>query len=519
VHRDLKPANVLLRPGPDGERALLTDFGLARDVESEVTRVTRTGQFEGTPGYWAPEQAKGEVQAMGPATDVYGLGALLFACLTGRPPIEAASLQEYVYIALNQVAPSPRRLRPEVPEWLDALCRRCLAREPEERPPSAEEVARALATPPAAPAPAAGWGRLLALSTGGAVFALSLLAAALIESPSSGMEPSPPPLAPPSATEPSAPPTATVEAAPPEPRSATDVAMLRGLVTAARNLQGEGRHEAAASAWETVLAIVPGDGEAHAERGSCYQALRRYDEALEDYDQALRLGVKHSELYLQRGRTLRFMKRYEEALADLQRALDLSSGSAAVLYERGLCYLDMQRHDDALRELDRVLTLVPEFKAAHYLRARCKHALGRSADALADLEVALARRPDAPYAHALQARIYASQGRDGDAIAAYTRALGFRPGSSTRRELLLERADLYLAGGDPRTAQRDLSRLLADDPDNAALLARRGEALAGLGRHAEALADYDRALELGLPAERAEEVRALRAAAAAKAVE
>ena len=80
LHRDLKPGNVLLR----GNRALLTDFGLVLDDQRSVSRITATGVFQGTPGYWAPEQARGEIREQGPATDVYGLGAVLYACLTAQ---------------------------------------------------------------------------------------------------------------------------------------------------------------------------------------------------------------------------------------------------------------------------------------------------------------------------------------------------------------------------------------------------------------------------------------------------
>ena len=97
LHRDLKPDNVLMEDG----RALITDFGLAKDCrrEGETQRLTRSGVFLGSPGYWAPEQARGDPGAVGPATDVYGLGATLYAALACRPPIEGEGIFEIVTTA------------------------------------------------------------------------------------------------------------------------------------------------------------------------------------------------------------------------------------------------------------------------------------------------------------------------------------------------------------------------------------------------------------------------------------
>jgi predicted Zn-dependent protease len=139
VHRDIKPDNVLVRP--DGT-VVLTDFGLARDV-AVSSDLSKTGIFLGTPGYASPEQAAGEGKHVGPASDVYGLGALLFALLCGCPPWQGALL-EIVVATISEPAPSARASNPEVDPALDALCLRCMAKDPAERFAQGDALAEAL---------------------------------------------------------------------------------------------------------------------------------------------------------------------------------------------------------------------------------------------------------------------------------------------------------------------------------------------------------------------------------------
>jgi len=146
LHRDLKPDNVLCR----GDDVLLTDFGLVRDTASSRSGLTLKGALLGTPGYWAPEQAQGDSDLCGTPTDVYGLGAVLYACLTGRPPVLGKSLVDFLRTVRYMRLRSPRRLRPEVPDWLSALTMRCLRLVPHARP-SLEEILRDLDLGPDAP--------------------------------------------------------------------------------------------------------------------------------------------------------------------------------------------------------------------------------------------------------------------------------------------------------------------------------------------------------------------------------
>ena len=104
---------------------------------------TASGDILGTPNYMAPEQARGRGD-IGPATDVYSLGAMLYECLTGRPPFRAASVMETLQQVLEAAAPPPSQLRPELPLDLDAICLTCLEKEPSRRYPTAEALAEDL---------------------------------------------------------------------------------------------------------------------------------------------------------------------------------------------------------------------------------------------------------------------------------------------------------------------------------------------------------------------------------------
>ena len=140
LHRDIKPGNILL--DQKGEPHL-TDFGLARLIESEST-VTRTLEVLGTPSYMAPEQAAGNNAKLTNATDVYGLGAVLYQMLTGHPPFAGDTTYETIKLVLDTEPRQPRSLNPKIDRDLSTICLKCLEKDPKRRYSSALALAEDL---------------------------------------------------------------------------------------------------------------------------------------------------------------------------------------------------------------------------------------------------------------------------------------------------------------------------------------------------------------------------------------
>lgn len=176
VHRDLKPANILLacsdpihgvpfRSGSDNVvyyEPKISDFGLAKRLDKEVGQ-TLSGAIMGTPSYMAAEQAAGKSREIGPAADIYGLGAILYEMLTGRPPFKGETTLDTLQQVLSVEPVPPMQLHPKVPRDLQTICLKCLQKAPGSRYASAlalaEDLQRFLAGEPILARPVSAWER------------------------------------------------------------------------------------------------------------------------------------------------------------------------------------------------------------------------------------------------------------------------------------------------------------------------------------------------------------------------
>lgn len=338
VHRDLKPRNVMVKQ--DGTVTVL-DLGVASVMDTDTTRLTHTGSPIGSPAYMAPEQAMGG--AVGPYTDLYALGVLLHELLSGEVPFAGSTALGVLHRHLYEPPVPVRRIRPEVPEQLESLVLRLLAKDPQHRPASAQEVYENLAsllpargTPSGAPLdptrpflrPHAPW-------------------------PDRARTPAPQPAAP-------------VAAVPDKP----DVA---AAVDEVKRLLGEGR---ITQAVDILGAILPVAADQHGERSTVVRTLRKqYAATLMDDGQYRRALPELRRLADERAaeagqadpQALRFRYETAQCLEQLGEAAAALAEYRALLpyYENQYVAGDPQLAHDVRRRIGHLLLALGDRPAAH----------------------------------------------------------------------------------------------------------------------------------------------------------
>ncbi|MBX3470632.1 MAG: protein kinase [Planctomycetes bacterium] len=438
LHRDINPRNVILRP-PGGE-PVLADLGLTRDVTpTSQSRVSIEGLFLGTPGYWPPEQARGDVDAVGVEADVYGVGATLYAALTGRPPFLVESLDDALRCLVADPLP-PSRLRAEVDAALDALVLRCLARAPGDRVPTAAALAEALRGLRRGSGAGRGRAAWLESCAAAAVVVAVLVAVGALATPTE-----PPPETPtetPAGADEQPPETPEVADAPVEvapidaPPAAVSLqvaAEVSDLVAHAMTRLAAGDRDEAEATARRALALWP-----EAPRALGALALVHYQRgergaSLELLDRAVAGAPTDARLLGQRG-ILRFeLDDAAGSIDDLTRAIEHEPGYHLAWHNRAISHLALGDGAAAVADADRALAINPEHAPAHYIRGKANVALERLAGAEADAGRAVALRPRYGAAWLLRAEVRTLLGDLAGALADLRQAVATLPAGSPDR--------------------------------------------------------------------------------------
>jgi tetratricopeptide (TPR) repeat protein/tRNA A-37 threonylcarbamoyl transferase component Bud32 len=490
VHRDLKPANVLLTP--EGQPKV-TDFGLAKQLDDEQGQ-TQSGAVMGTPSYMAPEQAAGKSKDIGPAADVYALGAILYEMLTGRPPFKAETPLETMRQAVTEEPVAPSRLQSKVPRDLETICLKCLHKEPARRYASALDLAedlrrfragepiqarpvgrleKALKWAKRRPAVAALWaGGLLALLLTGAgwVWVEQQSAAQRAEAARRAAE-------------------KQAEAA---RRDSTLRQWMETALGRAADLEKQQRFLEALAVLEQVTLEVKKaialDPKLAMALGVALYTKGRMDEAITCFRKATDLDPKNVQAHLSLGSALGRKGRVDEAIACYYKAIALDPKQALALGET--LYAE-GRVDEAIACFRKATDLDPKNVQAHLSLGNAQSKKGRTEEAIACYKVAVALdRKNVQACFNLGLVLY-MKGRSDRAIECYRRAIALDPKFSSAHNNL---GVILQDKGRVDQAIACYEKAIDLDARNAVAHANLGNVLKAKGRVDESKRCYQRAV-------------------------
>lgn len=453
VHRDIKPENMLFM---SGDRLVVSDFGLARRFRSQMTQSIN---LFGSPPYVAPERWSDKV---GPASDVYALGIILYQMLTGGLPFQASDPLAYLRLHVYEQAPRLRDKRPDLPAGLDDLMITMLAKQPEQRPPATELVSRyewALQQ-------ATGYYQPSPLDK----FRRATTASAFASGPvrTSGRMP------------------LGADALPPEPIDATPPIQ----------------------SWTTAIHSDPKQPDNFVKRARAYLTTKTYPKALADYTEALKLAPQNPTLFYERGKAFYEAQQYQEAVVDCTQAIKLAPQFPDAFEQRADAYLANHEFSKAIADYTTALaynSTHPEVynkrALAHRQRAAANMAVGQQgrSDEMA-LKMAIDDFNEAIELNPRDARLYLERGNAYRMLARYRRAIA---DYNYALKLKMKHSDLYTNLGDTYLAMRQYSKAVGAYTEalrlpgwNVLVYDNRSYAYYCQRKYRQALADCNEALRL-----------------------
>ncbi len=484
VHRDLKPENVLFthRGAETGSWAapLIADLGLAKHFDhaapgaSQSVSLSLQTDVRGTAGYMAPEQVE-DAKNVGPAADVFALGAILYECLAGEPAFSGSSVLEVVRRVGSGQFTALAKATKDVPRWLTAVVERALSTDPDRRFADAGELRAALERG------GSGRGRtglvaaaaLLLLAGGGVAVGLAMRR--------DGGTPAP--------TAPT--PETSVPLIPAKPAAPLNTSEAESLEERARGLLEKGDNEGALELAERAVALAPKRAQAYSRRGSVRISLGDTAGALADYDRAIELDPSFFGAWHNRG-MLKMDRDPESAFADFTKATELNPQDAVAWFGRGALKIRAKDDKAARPFLDRAIELDPKFVKALVVRGSTRVQTETRA-AVEDFDRAIALDPTNGPAHNDRAAAKLMLGDRPGAIADFETLTRLDP---RNKESWITLAKLRTMIGDHAKARDALGEVIALDPKHAWAWCARGTARSELGDHEGALADLAKSLEL-----------------------
>jgi tetratricopeptide (TPR) repeat protein len=253
------------------------------------------------------------------------------------------------------------------------------------------------------------------------------------------------------------------------------------------------RYEEALQDFNYAIELDPKYAWAIALRGETYRLMNRYEEALQDFDRAIELDPKSAWKIASRGQTYQAMKRYEEALQDFDRAIELDPKDAWAIASRGKTYRLMNRYEEALQDFDRAIELDPKDAGAIARRGQTYRLMNRYEEALQDFDRAIELDPKDAWAIALRGETYRLMNRYEEALQDFDRAIELDPKYSWA---IANRGQTYRDMKRYEEALQDFDRAIELDPKSAWAIRQRGEVYLLTGNYQDALADFDRGVEL-----------------------